>query len=77
MAHWCGIPLQSTEMDMWNAKIIVKKPNGNIAQLFDVSSLDEAHVNKQVQLLRDRWPVGYTIDMSQVEAARAAMARAA
>jgi hypothetical protein len=63
---------------MFRATLIVRKPGGEIAQIVDLSSLDDANVTAQVNALRARFPVDYKIDESQVEAARAAWrARAA
>jgi hypothetical protein len=55
------------------AKLIVRKPNKDIAQIVDLSSLDEANVDEQVRCLRKRIPSDYEIDQSQIEAARNAM----
>lgn len=58
---------------MFRATLIVRKPGGGIAQMIDLSSLDDANVSEQVRSLRARWPADHEIDQSQVEAARAAM----
>lgn len=60
------------------AKLIVRKPSGEIQQMLDLSSLDERNVQRRVAELRACYPYPFTIDQSQIEAARAASrARAA
>lgn len=60
------------------APIIVRHASTNtIAQRFD-TSVDEATVNKVVEMLRNRYDEeSYVIDMSQVQMARDAMRSAA
>ena len=53
------------------AQLIVKRENGSIVGLYP-TSLDEASVQARVRELKAAHP-GCTIDMSQVETARAAM----